>query len=64
MQLEAWVAGYLSGRAQGVQVDFLRNTDGDAVTAAIDLECSKAPLENVEAASVQVMQQLINQMSH
>ena len=58
---EAWVVGYLSGLAMGLDKDAILGTDNESISLWIDNYCRANPLKDIGTASTTLFFQLINQ---
>ena len=58
----SWIVGFLSGVASASGDDVLKNTDSNAIEAAVTKYCQENPLQNVMDASTNVYFQLKKRM--
>jgi len=46
-QARSWILGYISGQAQALDVDYLRETVADSIFILIDRECELRPRQDI-----------------
>jgi hypothetical protein len=61
MTNEAWLMGYLSGRASALNKDFLKGTDNESIYVWIDNYCRDNPTKDVDDAAKELVKELIQQ---
>ena len=61
MTNEFWVLGYLSGKASGLDKDFLKGTDNEKIYHWIDNYCRAYPGKDVDDAARELVRDLIEQ---
>jgi len=61
MTNEFWVLGYLSGKASGLDKDFLKGTDNETIYHWIDNYCRAYPAKDVDDAARDLAKELIEQ---
>jgi len=61
MTNEFWVLGYLSGKASGLDKDFLKGTDNETIYHWIDNYCRAYPAKDVDDAARDLVKELIEQ---
>ena len=61
MTNEVWVLGYLSGKASGLNKDFLKGTDNEKIYHWIDNYCRAYPTKDVDDAARELVRDLIEQ---
>jgi hypothetical protein len=55
----AWVLGFVSGADVYEGLEFLRQTDADAILAWVDNYCGSYPLERIYDAAIKLVEELI-----
>lgn len=59
---EKWVLGFLSGMAAESNIDFLHGADAPGIFSAMDNECARDPLQQMDEAARAVMTKLVQRM--
>lgn len=58
---EFWLLGYLSGKASGLDKDFLKGTDNETIYHWVDNYCRAYPAKDVGDAARELVKELIEQ---
>ena len=61
MTNQFWLLGYLSGKASGLDKDFLKDTDNDTIYHWVDNYCRAYPAKDVDDAARELAKELIEQ---
>ena len=61
MTNEFWLLGYLSGKAVGLNKDFLNGTDNETIYHWVDNYCRTYPTKDVDDAARDLAKELIEQ---
>jgi len=56
---ESWLVGYLSGKANSLGKDFLKDTDNESLFAWTDNYCKTSPLDRIDNAGDELSKELI-----
>jgi hypothetical protein len=60
MTNEFWLLGYLSGKASGLNKDFLKDTDNESLYHWVDNYCRAYPMKDVDDAARDLVKDLID----